>query len=436
MCLDTGIQPQSILLSDERLPQSGPRRLRTAPLHVPDQPRERRPDVSFRPDFGRLARVGSSFRLGRIAGIEFGVNWSWFVVFALIVWTLASGIFPSTNPGLSKGVHIAMAIVAALLYFLSILAHEFGHALQARREGMEIDGITLWLFGGVARFKGWFQSPGAEFRVAIAGPLVSLALGVLFVLIALANGLPSAVDGVAAWLGYINVTLLVFNLIPAQPLDGGRVLHAALWRARGDFAWATRVAANVGRGFGYLLIAAGIAMFIFQSSFSGAWLAFLGWFLLNAATAESRYLLARQALNGLRVRDVMTANPVVVSPDTTLGQFLDTVMISRRHTTYPVVADGKPVGLLPFRCVANVPRAEWDVRRVRDCLVPLDEVPVLREDEDAVDALAELSQSAGGHALVVSNGGLAGIVSASDLARALEASPRRRTPMRVRSSVH
>ena len=237
----------------------------------------------------------SSVRLGRIAGIEFGVNWSWLVVFALIVWTLASGIFPSTNPGLSKATHIAMAIVAAFLFFLSLLLHEFGHALRARREGIEIDGITLWLFGGVARFKGSFRSAGTEFRVAIAGPLVSLALGVLFVLIALIPGIPSAVDGVAAWLGYINLTLLVFNLIPAPPLDGGRVLHAALWRWRGDYVWATRVAANVGRGFGYLLIAVGIAMFVFQSSFSGAWLAFLGWFLLNAATAESRYLLTQQA---------------------------------------------------------------------------------------------------------------------------------------------
>jgi Zn-dependent protease/CBS domain-containing protein len=367
----------------------------------------------------------SSIRLGRIAGIEVGVNWSWLVVFALIVWTLASGIFPSTNPGLSKATYIAMAVVAALCFFLSILLHELGHALQARREGIEIDGITLWLFGGVARFKGPFRTAGAEFRVAVAGPLVSLALGVLFVLIALVNGTPSAVDGVVSWLGYINLTLLVFNLIPAPPLDGGRVLHAALWRRRGDFAWATRVAAAVGRGFGYLLIALGIAMFVFQGSFSGAWLAFLGWFLLNAATAEARYLLTQQALSGLRVRDVMTPDPVVVSPDTTLGEFMDKIMFSRRYTAYPVVDGGRPIGLLPVRCVANVPRAEWNERRVRDCLVSLEEVPVLRENEDAVDALAEVSQSPGGHGLVVSNGALTGIVSTGDLLRALETRPRR-----------
>jgi Zn-dependent protease/CBS domain-containing protein len=328
-----------------------------------------------------------------------------------------------------------MAIVAAFFFFLSILLHEFGHALQARREGIEIDGITLWLFGGVARFKGAWKTAGAEFRVAIAGPLVSLVLGVLFVLIALIPGLPESVDAVAAWLGYINLSLLVFNLIPAQPLDGGRVLHSALWRYKDDFVWATRVAANVGRGFGYLLIAAGVAMFIFQGSFSGAWLAFLGWFLLNAATAEARYVLTQQALNGVRVRDVMTRKPVVVGPDVTLGEFMDNIMFSERHTTYPVVADGRPVGLLPFRCVANVPRNEWDTRHVRDCQLGLDEVPVLREDEEAVHALAELSTSRGGHGLVVSNSHLAGIVSTSDLARALEARPRRRVPEREPSRV-
>ena len=141
--------------------------------------------------------------------------------------------------------------------------------------------VTLWLFGGVAEFKDRFASAGAEFRVALAGPLVSIGLGVLFVAIALA-GLPSAVDGAAAWLGYINLILAAFNLLPASPLDGGRVLHAALWRAKSDYAWATRLASEIGQGFGYLFIALGLVMFIFQGSFSGAWLAFIGWYLLRA----------------------------------------------------------------------------------------------------------------------------------------------------------
>jgi Zn-dependent protease len=372
--------------------------------------------------------VTDSITLGRIAGIRIGVHWSWLVVFALITWSLASAVFPSQNPGLSDGTYVGMALVAALAFFTSLLLHELGHAVQARREGMQIEGITLWLFGGVAQFRGQFPSAWAEFRIAVAGPLVSLVLGVVFMALARAAALPDAPDGVLFWLGSINLTLLVFNLLPALPLDGGRILRSLLWAARDDFRWATRIAAGLGRAFGYGLIGLGIALLVFANAFSGAWLAFLGWFLLTAATAEARYLLTQQALSGLRVRDVMTPDPVVVSPDTTLGEFMDKTMFSRRHTTYPVVADGKPVGLLPFRCVANVPRDQWDASRVRDCLVSLDEVPVLRENEDAVDALAELSQSAGGHGLVVSNGGLAGIVSTSDLARALEARRRRRAP--------
>ncbi|MDQ3874495.1 MAG: site-2 protease family protein, partial [Actinomycetota bacterium] len=302
--------------------------------------------------------MGETFSLGRVAGIQIGVNWSWLVVFALIVWSLAVGVFPNTNPGLADGTYVAMAIVAAVLFFTSLLLHELGHAFEARRAGMEIEGITLWLFGGVAKFRGMFPSAGAEFRIAIAGPLVSLLIGVVFVLIAWGLRMPEAVDGVAAWLGYINLVLLVFNLIPALPLDGGRVLRAALWGAKGSFAWATRVAASVGRGFGYLFIAAGIGLLIFQGAFSGAWLAFIGWFLLQAASGELRYLAARHALGDLRVRDLMVRDPVTVSPDLTLGQFMDDVVWARRYTTYPVVSDGQAVGLLPFRCVAQVPRSE------------------------------------------------------------------------------
>jgi Zn-dependent protease/CBS domain-containing protein len=378
--------------------------------------------------YGQVAKrnrrvVNGNIRLGRFGGVEVRINWSWLVIFALIVWSLADGIFPSQNPGLSGGVHLAMAIVAALLFFVSLLLHELGHSWVAQREGMEIDGITLWLFGGVSEFKTRFPSAGAEFRIAIAGPLVSLLLGVIFVLIALA-GLPSAVDGVAAWLGYINLTLLAFNLIPALPLDGGRVLRAALWRIRGDLGWATRIATEIGRGFGYLFIALGIALFIFQGSFSGAWLAFIGWFLLQAATAEARYIATEAALAGLRVRDLMVRSPVTVDGDLTVRQFMDEVAGSPHFTTYPAVEGERPIGLLAFRSVAAIPRSEWDSRRVRDAMIPLDRVPMLTEDETAVEALAALSSSSSNRGLIVENGHLAGLLSITDLTRALEVRPR------------
>ena len=372
--------------------------------------------------------VNPTIQLGRIAGIRIGINWSWLIVFALIVWSLAAAVFPSQNPGLSDGEYLTMAVVAAVLFFASLLLHELGHALQARRDGVEIEGINLWLFGGVAQFKGGFPSAGAEFRIAIAGPLVSLVLGVLFVLVAAVAGLPTAIDGVVAWLGFTNLILLAFNLLPALPLDGGRVLRSALWYFRGDLQWATWVASGVGRGFGFLLVGLGLFMLIAEGTFSGAWLAFVGWFLLQAATAEARYVATKQALDGLRVRDLMIREPVTVDADLTLGQFMDDVAWSRRYTTYPVLEHGHPIGLLAFRSVAGVQREEWNTRRVRDAMVPFDEVPLLTEAESAIDALAELSTSDVNRGLVVDDDRLAGFLSITDLARALEVGRPSRPP--------
>ena len=361
-----------------------------------------------------------SFSIGRIAGIRIGVNWSWLIAFALIVWTLATGIFPSENPGLADGTYVAMAIVAAVLFFLSLLLHELGHAFEARREGMEIEGVTLWLFGGVAKFKGMFPSAGAEFRIAVAGPLVSLVLGVGFSLLSWGVGMTPTVDGVVSWLGYINVALLVFNLLPALPLDGGRVLRSVLWYARGEFASATRIAAAIGRGMGYLMIGGGVALLIFLNAFSGAWLAFIGWFLLQAAGAEDRYLIARQALRGLRVRDLMVREPVTTRADVTLGEFMDDVVWTRRYTTYPVTDDGKAVGLLPFRRVAEVPRSEWDARKVADCMIPRDDVTVVSEEDELIEAAGELTEAEASRALVLDGERLVGLLSVTDVARALE----------------
>jgi Zn-dependent protease len=362
--------------------------------------------------------MSGNFSIGKVGGIEVRLNWSLIVVVVLVAWSLEGGVFPSTNPGLSHGTYIAMGIVAAVLFLASILLHELGHSLVARREGIEVDSITLWLFGGVSQFKGRFKSPGDEFRVAFTGPLVSIVLGVVFVLIALAH-LPSSVDGVAAWLGYINLILAVFNLLPAAPLDGGRVLHSVLWGVKGDYNWATRIASDVGQAFAYLFIALGLVMFVFQGSFSGAWLAFVGWFLLQGAKAEARYAATEEALGGARVRDLMVRHPVTVDADSTIGQFMDEVAWSRRFTTYPVLDGAKPVGLLAFASVAAVPRSEWDTRGVRDAMIPLAQVPLLTQDERAVDALAELSAGAN-RGLVVDNEHLAGLLSITDLARALE----------------
>jgi CBS domain-containing protein len=275
-----------------------------------------------------------------------------------------------------------------------------------------------------------FPSAGAEFRIAIAGPLVTLVLGGGFLGAAVATSAPEAIDGVAAWLGYINIFLLLFNLLPALPLDGGRVLRSALWAARGDFRWATSLAARVGRAFGFLMIGLGLFMFVVEGAFSGAWLAFLGWFLLGAAGAEARYVVTRDALRGLRVGDLMVARPVTADAGETLGQFMDETAGRARFTSYPVVDDGRLVGLLPFRCVAQTPRAQWDLRTVRECALPLEEVILLDADDPLMEALAELSEGDLHRGLVVEDGRLRGLLSISDIARVLSVRPRR--PERAR----
>jgi Zn-dependent protease len=362
--------------------------------------------------------MGSSFDLGRIFGVKVGVNWTWLVVVGLISWSLATAVLPDQNPGLSRGTYWTMGVAAALLFFLSILLHELGHAVQARREGLAVEGITLWLFGGVARFRGTFPSPGAEFRIAVAGPLVTLVLAAVLLGLGAVVELPDAVDGVVAWLGYINLVLLVFNLLPALPLDGGRVLHSVLWRARNDLVWATRVGAAIGRGFGYLMAGVGVLFFVAGEIVGGVWLFVLGWFLSSAAAAESSAVVARVALGSLRVRDLMVDEPAVVAPGMTLAEFVDEIVWEKRHTTYPVVADGRPVGLLQFARVASVPRGEWDGTRVQECMLTMDEVRTVEEDRRVTDVMDDLAVGTG-RLLVVRDGRLTGLLSISDVARAL-----------------
>ncbi len=371
----------------------------------------------FRLEVPEHEHVNPTLTLGRVAGVRIGINWSWLIVFALIVWTLGASVFPAQDPHLSTGTYAAMAVVAAVLFFSSLLLHELGHALQARREGVEIEGITLWLFGGVASFKGMFPSAGAELRIALAGPVVSAVIGGMFVGVAAVVHRPVAVDGVAAWLGYINLVLLAFNLLPALPLDGGRVFRALVWRWKGDFADATRLASIVGRGFAYGMIGLGLLALVLGGSWSGAWLAFLGWFLLQAASMEARSVMLRDALGGLRVRDLMVRRPVTVTADATLADFMDSVAFTHRFTTYPVLENGRVIGLLPFACVARIPRSAWAQTHARDCMLPRTKVPLVREDDDLLEALDQINTGGVNRALVLDDGNLEGLLSITDVVR-------------------
>lgn len=363
----------------------------------------------------------SSLKLGRIAGVEIGIHWSWLVIFALFVWSLADVVFPDTNPGLSDGAYLTMAVVAVPLFFGSLLLHELGHATRASREGMEIAGITLWLFGGVAQFRGMFPSAGAEFRIAIAGPIVSLLIGALALTAALLIPLPAAVDGVVFWLGYINLVLLVFNMIPALPLDGGRVLRSALWARKGDFLAATRTAAAIGQGFGRLLIALGVVAMLFGGAIGGLWFVFIGWFLLAAAEAERRSAETRRALTGIEVDDVMVRKPVSVDPGMPLDEFMRDCFFPHRHVAYPVIEGGHPVGLISFRSVLELPEEAWAGRRVGDVMVPLERLPTLDPRTPLESAVELLAGSESNRGLVLVGDQLAGLLSITDATRVIEA---------------
>jgi PDZ domain-containing secreted protein/Zn-dependent protease/CBS domain-containing protein len=367
--------------------------------------------------------MNQSFRIIRVRGIEIGANWSWLFIFALIIWQLSTVIFPTAYPGLAESSYWTMGVVSGVLFVVSLLLHELGHAFRAQKEGMEIEGITLWIFGGVAKFKGNFPSAGAEFRIAIAGPLVTLVLGAGFLGLFVglrAAGAPDVILGVPNYLWQINTTLLVFNMIPALPLDGGRVLRAALWQRSGDFLRATSTSAAIARAFAGVLIAFGSALFLLTGQFNWLFLAFIALFLTQAARGEESYAMFRQTLGGMRVRDLMTTSPHTVIPSRTIESFINDVMHESGHSTYPVVdLNGDLLGLASLRLVAGVPYDDRRTTSIRDVMLPVGTFPMLAPDDEIGQVLPQLQQGPG-RAVVMEDGRVVGMLSMSDVARAIE----------------
>jgi Zn-dependent protease len=342
--------------------------------------------------------MNDSIHLGRLAGIRIGANWSLLVVFALITWSLASAQLPVEAPGQAAAAYWAVAVVTALLFFASLLAHEMGHALLARSMRIEIEGITLWLFGGVARFKADASGAGAELRIAAVGPGVSLGLAVVFLLVAAAlgaAGAPVLVVAGASWLGVVNAVLGVFNLLPAFPLDGGRVLRALVWMRSGQQRAATVTATRVSAVFAYLMIALGVVFFFLGDIVNGVWLAFLGWFLLTAARAEAEGTVTRDALAGVRVADVMTPGPFTVPGWITVGELVERHLFTQRHSSYPIVdLDGRPQGLVTVDVLRRVPPERRATTRLVEIAHPLAAVVTARPDEPFAELVSWSSTAA------------------------------------------
>jgi Zn-dependent protease/CBS domain-containing protein len=362
--------------------------------------------------------------LFRFRGVPVKVGLSWLVIFALVFWSLGAGVFPSNYPGHPTWVYYTMSGVATVLFFASILVHELSHTMQSQREGVAVRDVTLWLFGGVSRAEEPLPGPGAEFRVVAAGPLASGALALLFWAMAVAGhglGWPDPVVGVPSYLAWINALLLGFNVVPALPLDGGRLLHALLWWRTHDSARSTVVAARVGQGFAGLLIVAGIYLVFTTNSLSGIWFVLLGWFIGAAARQEAVGAQVTQAISGLRVRDLMAVAPVTVGSQATIDQFAGLLDRSTSHPVYPVVDDGRFTGLLLLRDAGRVPPHQRADVRVADLMLPAGGVPVVHPDDLVTDVVPVPGREPGRAVVLDADGGsvVVGVLSETDLSRAL-----------------
>lgn len=381
----------------------------------------------------------SGFRVGRLFGINLYIDWSWVIIFLLVTWNLAAGVFPALHPDWSFELNITLAIVASLLFFISVLAHEMAHSLVARARGLPVGRITLFIFGGVSNIEEEPPTPTTEFLMAVVGPLTSLILGVIFLF---AGG--ALTDGAAAsltepgqvlanlqpaptllfWLGSVNILLGIFNLIPGFPLDGGRLLRSILWATTDNFLKATRWASWAGRAIAWLFIGIGVAMIfgvqipILGTGFiNGLWLIFIGWFLNSAASQSYQRVVIEDLLEGVPVSRLMHTYSSRVHPDMSLEEVVYDYIMGTEERTFPVIEDNQLVGLISIDEVRKIPRNDWNTTSVRQAMIPADQVAVISPAEDASDAFTILAQRDIRQMPVIENGELVGMLRRQDIIR-------------------
>jgi Zn-dependent protease/CBS domain-containing protein len=362
-------------------------------------------------------------RLGSVFGLEIRIDYSWFIIFFLILWTLAAGFFPQELPDAGTGVHIAMGVAGTILFFVSLLAHEVSHSLVAQGRDIPVEGITLFIFGGMAHTRMEAEEPGDEFVIAGVGPLASLVLAGLFWLLAWAGrsaGLGPEYTAVADYLAFINVALAVFNLLPGFPLDGGRLFRAAVWKVTGNLRKATQWATAGGKGLGYALMGWGLLQLFAGGAGGGLWLIFIGWFVRTAAESSFTQHVLRETLQGVKVREVMTSDPETVDADLSLQQFVDDRVMKGKHRAYPVLDDGRPAGIVALDQVKEVSRDDWADTTVGDVMTPLDADHRVDPGEDMAAVLEQLGGREGVRLLVTDGDALVGVITRGDLTRWME----------------
>src|SRR5215213_1999190 len=365
-----------------------------------------------------MAMFGTTWRVGRIAGIEVRIDSSWAVIALLITYSMylrTSVLYPE----LSGGGAVGLASLSAVLFFGSVLVHELAHALVAQARGIRVQDITLFLFGGATRAKVDSRGPGDEFLIALVGPLTSGLLAGLFGIVAgLGSDLLSRpLAGTFGYLAWTNLLLAAFNLVPGFPLDGGRLLRSAIWKTTGSLARATQIASVAGQGVGWLLVAAGVAWLLAGDLAGGIWFAFIGWFLVQAARSSYQQLQLRQLLGGVEAEDVMAADLVRIPPQLSLQEAVDDYFMRYDHSGFPVQEGGRTIGLLTLRALRRVPRTQWPTHRVRDHMVPLGDQVVVAPDARMDGVVGKLQNGQANRVLVAHDDEVVGIITPSDLTR-------------------
>jgi len=362
-------------------------------------------------------------KLFRVLGIQISLNYTWFIVFGLIAWSLASGYFPSYYPDLSRSAYWVMGFLGAFFLFLSVLVHELTHSYIAKREGIEVKEIILFIFGGISQLTKEPEDSKKELKVAIGGPLSSLVLALIFwILFKTTLRSPHLIlfTGLLGYLAFINLSLAIFNLIPGFPLDGGRVLRALYWRKTGSLKKATRIASETGKWIGVGIIILGLFWILTGNLIGGFWFVIIGIFLRSAAEGGLQQVVMKGALEGVKVRELMSHGIISVEPSLHIDRLVEDFYLTHKHITYPVVKDEKIIGIVTLKQVKEVPRDQWVEKTVREVMMPIREEIMLDPDGEAVDALQKMIRTGEGRLPVVKDGKVVGMVTRKDILSLLE----------------
>jgi Zn-dependent protease/predicted transcriptional regulator len=360
----------------------------------------------------------SSIKLFKIFGIEIRLDYSWFIIFALLVYYFGFSYFPAILPGLNTGFIAIITLVTVLLFFFSILFHEVSHSVIAKKMGIPVSRISLFIFGGMSEIEKEPDKPTTELLMSIAGPIFSLFLGVIFVIIWYLTRKIAAISLPAGYLAFVNLALGIFNLLPGYPLDGGRVLRSIIWKTTKNLKRATFIASTIGRVVGFIMIAVGI-YFIFTNNFiNGIWLAFIGWFVQSSAYLSYRQLIFDTSIKGFKVKDIMNENMVIVENDITIGDLVNNYFMKYKYGIFPVVdnlENKKLIGFISIHDIKSIPREEWNSTRGSDIVEEVKEKEIIDGDAEANEAIKQMSKFNLNHLFILSDKKLKGMITKSDI---------------------